>query len=83
MIFMNIDTLQTAEKLTKVCDRYRDNMCIDVEHGRYTVDGCSVLGVFSLSGNIVKVVPNTDDPDILNAFVKEIKDIGGWTISKK
>ena len=79
MIFINIDTLNTAADVAKVCERYKGTMFVDIVHGRYTVDGCSLLGVASLSGNIVKVEPSTDDPDILKVFIKDIKSIGGWT----
>lgn len=78
MIFINIDTVNTAAEVAKVCEKYKGTMFVDIVHGRYTVDGCSVLGVASLSGNIVKVEPSIDDPTIINSFINDIKEIGGW-----
>lgn len=61
MIFLNLDKLETAGKLTKICEKYSKYMGIDVTYGRYIIDGCSILGVTSLLGNIVKLKPRTDD----------------------
>ena len=77
MIFINLDSLETVNNLVKICDKY-DKHYIDVAYGRYTVDGRSVLGVSSLMGKIVKIIPVTDD-EILTKFIeKEVTEIGGW-----
>ena len=46
MIFLNLDSLDKASNLTKVCEKY--DVDFDVLYGRYTIDGKSVLGVASL-----------------------------------
>ena len=76
MIFLNLDTLDKVDKLTRVCDRYEINF--DVIHGRYIIDGRSVLGVSSLLGNIVKIVPDTDDKWLLVYITRELEEIGAW-----
>ena len=82
MIFIKLDTLETVNKLVNVCSKYKDRTYIDIVYGRYTVDGCSVLGVASLLRNIVKIKPSTDDQDILDAFTKDVDEIGGWSVEE-
>ena len=77
MIFINLDTIETVNNLAKTCDKY-DKIYIDVIHGRYTVNGRSVLGVCSLMGNIVKVVPDTDDNLLITYIIRDLKEIGAW-----
>ena len=78
MIFINLDKLETVSKLTKICEHYKNYMDTDVVHGKYIVDGCSILGVVSLLGNVVRVVPNTNDDLLLAYFIRELQDIGAW-----
>ena len=47
MLNYNIDSVQSAEKLIRLCEKYHDDMDIDIMHGRAVVDGCSLLGVTS------------------------------------
>ena len=77
-ILINLDNLETVNKLVNTCNKYKDDMYLDIYYGRYIVDGCSLLAVVSLMGNIVKIKPNTDDENILNDFIKDIEAIGGW-----
>ena len=77
MVFVTLDSLEVVNALVKVCERYKD-VDTDVMHGRYTVDGRSVLGVSSLLGNIVKVCPNTTDETIMNSMIKDLEEIGAW-----
>lgn len=77
MVFMTLDSLDKVNALVKVCERYKE-VDTDVMHGRYTVDGRSVLGVSSLLGNIVKVCPNTTNKSIMNLIVKDLTEIGAW-----
>ena len=77
MIFINLDSLNKVNALTKVCEKY-DDLDTDIMYGRYIVNGCSVLGVSSLLGNIVRVCPNTDDEEIMNSMIKDLEEIGAW-----
>lgn len=78
MIFLNLDKLENASKLTKICEKYSKYMEVDVTYGRYIIDGCSILGVTSLLGNIVKLKPRTDDSLLVEYFIKDVKEIGAW-----
>lgn len=79
MIFINLDTIDVVNNLVKVCDRYND-IYIDIIHGRYTVNGKSILGVCSLMGNIVRIVPDTICEDILDNLTKDLIEIGALVI---
>lgn len=73
LIAFKIETLDDAQNLVNICDKYPFN--IDVIHGIQTVDAKSVLGVASLLGNYVSVIPVTDDEEMLNKLENEIKPI--------
>ena len=47
MLNYNLDSLQSAEKLVRLCEKYRDEMELDIDIicGRQTVDGRSLLGL--------------------------------------
>ena len=47
MVFVTLDSLEVVNALVKVCEKYKD-IDTDVLHGRYIVNGRSVLGVSSL-----------------------------------
>ena len=65
-------------KFVNICTRYKEKTYVDVVYGRYTLDGCSVLGVSSLIGNIVKIIPSTDDALLLGYLRKDLEEIGAW-----
>lgn len=77
MLNFNLDSVESANKLIRLCEKCRDEMelDIDVTHGRQTVDGCSLLGVTSLIGRFVTVVPNTTDKEMLQKFAEELEMI--------
>ena len=76
MVLLNLDSLDKVSKLTKVCERY--DVDVDIIHGRYTINGKSVLGVSSLIGNIVKIIPDTEDNLMLGYITRDLKEIGAW-----
>ena len=76
MILINLDSLEKVNNLVKICERYQADF--DIEYGRYVINGKSVLGVSSLLGNIVKVLPDTDDQLMLGYIVRDLKEIGAW-----
>ncbi len=82
MIFINLDSLDTANSLVKVCDEYQDQY-IDVVHGRYIVDGKSLLGICSLMGKIVKIVPIINNEKLLENITEDLKNIGAWVEDNK
>ena len=75
MLNYNIDSVQSAEKLIRLCEKYHDDMDIDIIHGRQTVDGCSLLGVTSLIGKFVSVVPVGRNEDAIQKFAEELERI--------
>ena len=73
MLSFNIDSKESAEKLIRLCEKYRDDTEVDVVCGRQTVDGRSLLGVMSLIGHFVTVKPQTDDKSVLERFSEELE----------
>ena len=78
MIFINLDKMETANNLVKICERYSDYMEVDVHYERYVVNGVSILAIASLFGNIVRIVPRTEDALLKGYFVRDITEIGAW-----
>lgn len=79
MLYIQIDSLDTVNKLCSLCDRHRDDFYVDLVHGRQIIDGCSIIGVTSLVGKIVNVKPITEDENNLEKFYDEIIQIGGFS----
>lgn len=79
MLSIQINTSDVANELTNLCVEYRENYNIntDVVFGRYVIDGCSLLGVMSLMGHLVNIIPITNDKRILSDFSNDIISIGG------
>lgn len=75
MLSFNIDSKESAEKLIRLCEEYRDDTEVDVICGRQTVDGRSLLGVISLIGHFVTVKPQTDDKSIVERFGEDLEMI--------
>lgn len=75
MLSFNIDSKESAEKLIRLCEKYRDDTEIDVICGRQTVDGRSLLGVISLIGHFVTVKPQTDDKSVVERFSEDLERI--------
>ena len=75
MLSFNIDSKESAEKLIRLCEKYRDDTEVDVICGRQTVDGRSFLGVISLAGNFVTVDPQTNDKAVLEQFKNDLEKI--------
>lgn len=75
MLSFNIDSKESAEKLIRLCEKYRDDTEVDVSYGRQTVDGRSLLGVISLIGHFVTVKPQTDDKSIVERFSEDLERI--------
>ena len=73
MTAFKIETLTDAQNLVNICNKYPFN--IDIIYSTQTVDGKSILGVSSLLGNYVSVIPITDDKDAMIKFENDIKPI--------
>lgn len=77
MLNYNLDSVQSAERLIRLCEKYRDDIGLDIDiiHGRQTVDGRSLLGVTSLIGKFVSVVPVGRNEYAIQRFSEELERI--------
>ena len=71
----NLNSKKSAEDLIKLCEKYRDDMEVEVIHGNQTVNGCSLLGAFSLIGNFVGIKPDSRDERAAQKFSEELEMI--------
>ena len=77
-IFISLEKFETISEFCKICDKY--DFDINVEYGRYVIDAKSILGVTSLAGKIVRVVPITDDQNEITMFYWEIEKVGAYFV---
>lgn len=75
MLSFNLNSKKSAEDLIKLCEKYRDDVEVEVIHGNQIVNGCSLLGVFSLIGNFVGIKPDSRDERAVKRFVEELERI--------
>ena len=73
--YYELNSLQNAEYLCNLCNKYKDIIKVDVQYNTCTVDGCSRMGILMLIGNTVIVHPITDDIDSLDKFIKELNNL--------
>ena len=68
-----------VEKIVEICKSYRKWFNVDLAFGRYTVDGCSLLGALSITDHIVKVIPVPgDDEKAIGSFYEKLKPFGAY-----
>lgn len=78
MIGFNIDSVDKAVALARICEKYKDSFAVNVYCGSYMVDGASPLAIASLTGRIVGVEPVCETSnDALIDFIKEVTAISG------
>lgn len=75
MLNFNLNSKKSAEDLIKLCEKYRDDVEVEVIHGNQTVNGCSLLGVFSLIGNFVGIKADSRDKNAIQRFSEELERI--------
>lgn len=75
MLSFNLNSKKSAEDLIKLCEKYRDDVEVEVIHGNQIVNGCSLLGVFSLIGDFVGVKADSRDEDAVQRFAEELERI--------
>lgn len=75
MLSFNLNSKKSAEDLIKLCEKYRDDVEVEVIHGNQTVNGCSLLGVFSLIGNFVGIKTDSRDESAVQRFAEELERI--------
>ena len=72
---IKLDTLENASDLVNLCKSFDED--VNIEHGRYIVDGKSLLGVISFMGNLVEVNIVTDNESIKNRFMISMEELRG------
>ena len=75
MLSFNLDSKESAEKLIRLCEKYRDDVEVEVIHGNQTVNGCSLLVVFSLIGKFVGINTYSGDENKIQSFEEELEKI--------
>lgn len=75
MLSFNLNSKKSAEDLIKLCEKYRDDVEVEVIHGNQTVNGCSLLAVFSLIGNFVGINTYSGDENKMQSFEEELEKI--------
>ena len=75
MLSFNLNSKKSAEDLIKLCEKYRDDVEVEVIHGNQTVNGCSLPGVFSLIGNFVGINTYSGDENKMQSFKEELEKI--------
>lgn len=75
MLNYNLNSMKAAECLIRLCEKYRDTIEVDVIHGRQTIDGASMLGVYSLIGNIVSLDVHSNDEVAIQRFTTELERV--------
>ena len=78
MIPYNLSSIDAAQRLIRVCEKYSNSFTVDVIYGRQVIDGCSLMGVMSLVGHIVSIDVSDRDCTDYEYFKREIKEIGLW-----
>lgn len=73
MLNFNLNSKKSAEDLIKLCEKYRDDVEVEVIHGNQIVNGCSLLGVFSLIGNFVGIKADSRDESAVQRFAEELE----------
>lgn len=66
--------LQYISEIVCICEK--QPFGVDVEIGRYIIDGASMLGMLSVVGSDVTIVPATDDKQAVRKFYEELVPYG-------
>lgn len=74
MIAYDLKDFKAARHLVECCEKFKEKFDTDIIFGRYTVDGCSMLGVQSLVGHIVSVDPQTDNKDLVKDLTAMLRN---------
>ena len=75
MLNFNLNSKKSVEDLIKLCEKYRDDVEVEVIHGNQTVNGCSLPGVLSLIGNFVGINTYSGDENKMQSFEEELERI--------
>jgi len=82
MIAYNLNNIDRAKELVELSEKYSNYFPVDVRQKHYIVDGKSLLGVMSMIGNVVEVIPvmpnNIDETTKQKhfQFIQDIQKLG-------
>lgn len=84
-IYIELKNLKTALSLCKVCEKYKKSFDVNIECGRYVIDGRSIMGVTALLGvgRFVKLVPVTNDVSHIYNFYGDVEKIGAYIVENE
>jgi len=69
---INLSTIQDVKKFVNIVNKYDSE--IDLVSGKYTVDGKSIMGIFSLDLlKPIELIVHSDAADALMAEVEQFK----------
>lgn len=72
---IHIGTPEFADKLCEICTPYTKEFDIDIVHGRCVLDASSILGIVSMLGKDVDIVPHTHDKTTIIELFEKINTI--------
>lgn len=69
MIAFNLNNIDRAKELVELSEKYSNYFPVDVRQKHYIVDGRSLLGVMSMMGNVVEIIPVL--PEVIDESIKQ------------
>lgn len=72
---IHISTPEYANKLCEICTPYTKEFNIDIVKGRCVLDASSILGITSMLGNNVQIIPHTEDTQTIDELFNKIDKI--------
>lgn len=72
---IHIRTPEFANKLCEICTPYTKEFDIDIVRGRCVLDASSILGILSMLGNDVDIVPHTNNKTAIKELFEKINTI--------
>ena len=76
MLGYHIRSIDDATNLARLCGQFAETgLEIDINYGRYIIDGYSILGIFSLMGHTVSIELRSDDETIKKEFEEKLRKI--------
>ena len=73
MLNYNLDSVQTSEKFIRLCEKYQDDMDIEITYGRQTIDGCRLFGLISLIEHFMNVQLIYKDREMIQRFAEDLE----------
>lgn len=72
---IHIRNPEFADKLCEICTPYTKEFDIDIVHGRCVLDASSILGILSMLGKDVDIVPHTNNKTAIIELFEKIDTI--------